>query len=145
VRRLKGVPSRFVLPIQEIIRPGKSVSSIKIEQFTKFIRSLRSIKSLKVNEIVKTCKKIDFEDTKRKWMFKFNVDELQESEPLFIDEELEKKRKIEELKALNHFERLKKKEQDKFLNSDLFDSFSVGNDISKEEFLKNEKSFEFLD
>lgn len=94
------------------------------------------------NEIQEITKIVNLEDNKRYWNSTFNYRGFQESRPIkVIDGVTEQKLFSDMLKAQQDYERNKEKDMKKFINSDLFDSNSVGFDISEDEFLENEKYF----
>lgn len=108
------------------------------KKFMKFKESLR--RGFTPNEIQDITKEMSLEDDKRAWESTFNFRELQDSKPLeIIDGVTETQRAEDMIKATQYYERLKEKQENNFLNSDLFDSKSVGKHISKKEFLKNKK------
>jgi hypothetical protein len=114
---------------------------IDYTKFSKFKESVR--RGFIPNEIIDTHKEFSLEDEKRNWGQLFNPDELQDSKPLYYNyktEELKQKSKIDA-----KINKQKEREIKKFIQSDLFDINSVGFDITPEEFIKNEKSFEYLD
>jgi hypothetical protein len=117
---------------------------ITYKKFMKFKESIR--RNLMVNEIVDITKEMSLEDDKRLWEEKFDASSLQESKALEIIEGVTETRYESDLqKAKEKYE----KEQEKLLdaNSELFeerfaDTFdSMGDDITKEEFLKNETNW----
>jgi hypothetical protein len=136
--KLKGLPVHLTM-MQFYGILDKPFETIKYDKFTTFKEAVR--KSLDPNEIVKTQKLFSLEDGKRKWDVKFDMNEFQDSEPLYYDyryDELVEESKIRDKtnKLINYND---------LINSDLFDSHAVGYDITPEDFIKNEKSFEYLE
>jgi hypothetical protein len=104
---------------------------------SRFSRLKESYKAgIKPGSVIVFRKKLGFEDDKRDWQGKsFRVDDWQDSEPLKLNQGLLPK---DVRKALQANREKIIAERNAFLNSDLFDSHSVGKDISRAEFLKNE-------
>jgi len=131
----KGV-GRFMA---DEIKFNDALSSGKVcmERFTKMKESNNI--GIKSGSVMMLKKHIGFDDDKRNWNGRsFRIDDWQDSEPYELNEGLLPN---EVLKAQYAYQRQQEKAMKEFVNSDLFDRFSVGSDISAEEFLKNEKDF----
>lgn len=109
-------------------------------QFSKFRSSLVQDIDPNTKQIIN--KVFSFEDNKRDWgCMAFSIKDFQDSKPLNTNTLDKEKLAIYERKAYNSWRLQQQKELDVYLNSNLFDSAAVGSDISKEEFLENEKFF----
>ena len=115
--------------------------SVKMERFTKMKESNNI--GIKSGSVISMFKNIGVEDDKRNWMGKkFSFNDFQDSQPLkIIDGIGEFKHAIMQRKAMHAFELQKEKQMKEFINSDLFDKFSVGQDVSAEEFIENEQDY----
>lgn len=108
------------------------------DKFTKFKESKR--RGFYINELREVEKELSLEDDKRDWLQKFTLDGLEWSTPVHLtDGYTEKERAVMMRKAMEAYKDVKVKETREYLASDLFDSYAVGSDISKEEFLENER------
>lgn len=81
--KLKGVPNRFINGRDHFIRLVNG-DSIETERFTKIKES--AIRKVPYGSIIKVVKNMSNEDTKRKWLKKFSISEMQDSKPLSIIE-----------------------------------------------------------
>jgi len=139
--KIKGIGMKLVFAdFERILLEKKAVYN----KFLKVREALR--RGLIPNEIVSITKHLNLNDDKRIWDGDFNPNELQFSTPIstIIFEGVtmtETQRDELLLKSKLKYEKEIEIETDKFLNSDLFDSFSVGKDISNKEFLENEKDW----
>lgn len=111
---------------------------VNYHKFSKFKESVR--RGFIPNQIIPTHKTFGVEDEKRRWDVMFNPDVEQDSKPLYYNyktEELKQKAKIDD-----KIRKQTKKNMKEFTESDLFDSSSVGHDITSQDFIKNEIWFE---
>lgn len=111
---------------------------IEYTKFTKFREAIR--RNLIPNETMIVNKEFSLEDSKRAWDGTFKIDEYQFSEPLDMDTsdsltETQKKRYERDM----HYK--EKQKYTKYTETDIFDKHAVGEDISNEEFIENEKYF----
>jgi hypothetical protein len=129
--RFKGVGKaiRNITDFRTAIR-NQQVST---RRFSKFRESIRhNIKSATIIDVVK---RFGLEDNKRSWTKKFNIDEIQDSEPLKLVEGLTQKHfQAEQDKAMEMFYKNQESEFNNFENSDEFDSEAYG-DIDFEKFI----------
>ena len=114
------------------------------ERFTKIKES--AIRKVPYGSIIKVEKFISCEDTKRKWLEKFNLKEMQDSTPLKIIEgitelEFEDRRFKAEQKFKQTQERMLEVGSELYEErfGDFFDS--MGDDITKEEFYDRETNY----
>jgi hypothetical protein len=115
---------------------GCSVIKKKYMKFTKFKEAKR--RGFIPNELREVEKELSLEDDKRDWSDSFSVDGLQWSTPVHLTDGLtSKERSAMMKKAMDAYKDVKNKETQEYLASDLFDSYAVGKDISKEEFLES--------
>lgn len=148
--KIKGLGKRlsyfeFVGLLNCPLQPNGRTQRIYYDKFTKFKEAIR--RDLIPNEIIEVHKEFGLEDEKRAWKNKFNHKVLEDSVPLEID--------CGELKLIK-LKKLKNKEEDNYrkaeefyfkdkykeiIEDDNFDNASVGGDISKKEFIENEKFF----
>lgn len=75
---LKGVPKRTKTVFEKILRG----ETIYYDKFTKLKEGIK--RNIPVNSVREVHKVVDLEDTKRKWLNTFNVEELQDSDPVTI-------------------------------------------------------------
>ncbi len=131
--RVIKTPSDFK---QYIINGG----TVQYDRFCKIKEGRR--RGFYYGEKIKCHKTTDPEDNKRVWKHSFNSDCLQESVPITFKNGMSmvdiEKLQREAVKAYDDYQGMM---EDAFIKSDLFDSHSVGNDISSKEFLSNEKWF----
>ena len=110
-------------------------------EYLKFIKFKESIRrNLKVNSMITVKKNLSLEDTKRDWSgLKFNINTLQKSKPLFLIDGITET-DYKEIESKINAENSKIMEE--YYKSDLFDSKSVGDDITYDEFMENEIFFD---
>lgn len=111
-------------------------------KFLKFKEALR--RDMLPNEIVKMVKAFGLNDDKRVWSGEFSLEHDISRPHKFMDTVTEARYKEDMEKAVKWNNRVKEKEMEKFISSDLFDREAVGKDISYKEFLDNETDINFL-
>jgi hypothetical protein len=146
ITRIKGLPHATMELMIKILNG----ETINFKKFTKLKESYKI--GIQVNTIRDVNKIFALEDNKRIWMYKFNhlifddnckphiIDQTIEPPPKRINYRLTVRERM--LKAQGEYDKNKKNRLMDFVDSDLFDSYSVGKDITKEEFVKNEIWFE---
>jgi intein/homing endonuclease len=143
--KIKGIPKATVASFEKILQHDR----VYYSKFTKPNESIRH--GYKINEVRQDSKSVSVEDNKRLWSKPFDYTELDyESRPIMINEPTLytlkglRKRTVREkmLQAEHERNKVHIQLQQEFIDSDLFDSSSVGSDISSEEFLKNEEWFD---
>ena len=114
---------------------------VEMERFTKMKESNNI--GIKSGSVIRMFKRIGVEDDKRNWLGqRFRFDDFQDSKPLRIIDGVTEFRYNDLMKkARDAYEREQERQMKAFINSDQFDKFSVGSDISAEEFIKNEQDF----
>jgi len=141
--KLKGVPKRYLSNKKDFMSI-LSGNSVFMERFTKVKES--SIRKLPYGSIIEIEKRLSCEDNKRFWKDKFSYIDVQDSKPLKMIEGLnELEYENRRFKAEQDY----KKQQEKLLDIDsdeyeerLGDFFdSMGDDITKEEFLSRESDY----
>ena len=145
--KIKGVKKKVVVGDVEVsvdynfFLALEEDSSVEYRKFVKFKESMR--RGLKVNEIIPMIKELDLDDNKRVWCGELDWNKVCLSSPHEIVEGMTKvERERLKVKTYDAMKDEKEAELQKFFDSDLWDSRSVGSDISDKEFLKNELSFE---
>jgi len=134
VVRIKGVPKKFDYDEFSLLIMDPTV---KYKKFTKLREALR--RNLRPNQIIDQVKTLGLEDEKRSWSLSYNPLELQDSTPICLIDGIPEHIRIElDIKAHAHIEREQEKIMQNFIDSDLFDSHSVGSDITAQEFIENE-------
>lgn len=143
--KVKGVPKVSIESFEHMLQHDRVY-------FNKFIKPTESIRrGWNVNEVRQDSKSVDLEDNKREWSKQFDYKTFDfNSKPLYIDimEEPVKKhvirKTVNERKIISEQEYKKNKDKlrKQFLESDLFDLNSVGQDITPEEFVENEEWFD---
>ena len=133
--KIKGLGKRLsYLEFMGLLKEGE----IEYTKFTKFKEAIR--RNLIPNELLIINKEFNLQDNKRDWFNEFDLNNFEVSEPLDMDTErsltLSQKKKYE--RDLYYQEKNKYNE---FTQTDIFDSHAVGEDISDEEFIENEKFF----
>jgi len=132
--RVKGIGCMLNM---EMFRSLVNGNSITYSKFMKFKESIR--RGFKPGEIVEITKTLSVEDSKREWAAPFSDSILQESMPIKLVDGLDRH---ELLKAKMQYKEIiennVKQDLKELIDSDLFDIYSVGVDITPEEFLKNE-------
>lgn len=115
--------------------------SVHMERFSKMKES--NMLGIKSGSVMKIQKHVGLEDDKRNWLGKrFSVNDWQVSEPWKVnDGYLPKEINDMNRKAQEAHDREQEKMMKQYLDSDVFDSDAVGQDISKLEFLRNEQWF----
>jgi hypothetical protein len=80
--KAKGLRVNSKSQFYELLRTRTST----YKKFFKTKESLKTRKHFSVNEIIEITKEVSLEDDKRKWENEFNIEKLQDSEPLYINE-----------------------------------------------------------
>ncbi len=138
VCKSKGV-GRFMSTDYDFMR-AIDTGRIAMERFTKMKESSRM--GINSGSIMYLTKDFNLNDDKRDWNGKsFSVDDWQDSEPLKLRDGLTPK---DQRKAMEAYQNEQAKQMKKYFRSDLFDRKAVGNDITNEEFLKNEIFFDTM-
>jgi len=109
---------------------------IGMSRFTRMKESRRM--GINSGSVMHMVKHLGLEDDKRVWEKEFSLNDWQDSIPLTLRDGLTP---VMQRKAMESYHKSEKKNIKKFLKSDLFDSESVGDDITQEEYLENEKWF----
>ena len=133
--KVKGLGTRIVWSeFANLLIEGKT----KYDRFLRFRESQR--RGLQPNEIIQQPKQFNLDDDKRDWLGNnFIPGCFHHSKPLeMVNGELPK----DYLKAERYAKSIIRGELEVFIKSDLFDSVSVGKDITPEEFIENEKFFD---
>jgi len=143
--KLKGVPA----PNIDIFNTILSGENIHYRKFTKVNEAIRH--GYNINSIRTLTKSINLEDNKRIWTKKFNQFIFDnDSKPYYIDNvnlphhtvvtRLSNRERL--LRGKQYYERIKSDRLQEFINSDLLDTASIGDDITPQEFIENEIWFE---
>jgi len=111
---------------------------VSYDKFSKFKESMR--RGFIPNEIRPVTKNLSLDDSKRDWdNIHFDPTVMQSSDPMQLIDGIPEMIYNEKLqRAIDMHLRATQRVQNKFIQSDLFDSASVGSDISDDEFIKNE-------
>lgn len=110
--------------------------SVVTERFAKSKEC--AIREIPFSSILKVCKKISFNDDKRVWKGNFNPLACDDSEAHVVKNGMTAiEKKLQDSKALDAYRKLNEKETQRFINSDLFDSFSAGKDDKDKRLLYN--------
>lgn len=143
--KIKGIPRPSIESFDRILQHDRVY-------FSRFVKANESIRhGYDVNAIREDSKGLDINDNKREWSKPFDRNSFDStSKPLTIIQTIIPTKKhitkktIREKMLISDAEhqKVRDKMRKDYIESDLFDNMSVGEDISSEEFIKNEEWFD---